>query len=66
MTIQICAFNHKGQGIDAITETTVFYDSPAAGRAAASAILAKYGEIAAVWVRKINNGHMRTITMVRR
>ena len=61
--IQICAFNHEGVGIDAITETSLWYETPKAGKAAAQAILAKYGEVGSVWVRKINAGHLRTVSM---
>ena len=61
--IQLCAFNYEGQGVDAITEASLWYDTPKAGREAARAILTKYGEIERVWVRKINAGHLRTVSM---
>lgn len=62
--IQLCAFNFEGIGVDAVTETDLWYDSPKAGREAAQAILAKYCEIERVWVRKIKpHGHMRTVSM---
>ena len=64
--IQICAFNYEGVGIDAITETSLWYESPKEGKEAARKILDRYCEIAAVWVRKINAGHMRTVAFVKR
>lgn len=64
--IQICAFNFEGVGIDSITETYEWYDSPKAGKEVARALLVKYAELERVWVRKINAGHMRTVAMVTR
>lgn len=64
--IQICAFNSDGVGIDSITETLAWYDSPKAGRIAARGLLDKYAEIDRVWIRKINAGHLRTVAMVTR
>ncbi len=60
---QVCAFNFEGVGIDAITEATINYDSAKEAKMAARKILNQYGEIERVWVRKINAGHMRTVSM---
>lgn len=64
--IQLCAFNFEGLGIDAMTETDVWYETPKAGKDAARAILTKHAEVYSVWVRKINAGHLRTVCMMTR
>lgn len=63
---QICPFNYEGQGIDAMTECSMEYNSSKEAKEAAQKILRQYAEIERVWVRKINHGHMRTVVMMER
>ena len=61
--IQLCAYGPNG-GDDTIKECEAWYDSPKSGRAMAQSLLTMYPHLVAVWVRKINDGHMRTIAFV--
>ena len=61
--IQLCAYGPDG-GDDTIKECETWYDSPKSGKEMAETILRKYPHLVAVWVRKINDGHMRTVAMI--
>ncbi len=64
--IQLCPFDAEGRGIDDAPSALVWYDSPAAGKQAALELIEKYPAITSVWVRKITDGHMRTVTTISR
>lgn len=59
--VQLCPFTREGVGVE-VPEAETFYPTPAAAKDAARAIIAKYPAVYAVWVRKVRDGKIRTVS----